>query len=74
MTMPNRATRRHPVELPNLPIPQGDMSGSKYIIGAVLEAFQSNCDCKSCQLLKRFAGDLSAALLKEEPESGHTDT
>ena len=70
MTMPNRATRRHPTEILTPMIPGGDASGSKWLIAAVLAAGKDGCECDSCKLLKKFAGELSASLLKEDSESG----
>ena len=33
---------------------------------AVLAAGKSGCTCDSCRLLKKFGGEVSAALLKEK--------
>ena len=43
----------------------GDSSGAKWLISAVLAAGQNGCVCPACQLLKKFGGELSAAMLKE---------
>lgn len=38
---------------------------AKLLIAAVLAAGQNGCNCPSCQLLKRFGGFMSDAVLKE---------
>jgi hypothetical protein len=48
-----------------LPMQAGDSSGAKWLISAVLAAGQGGCVCTACQLLKKFGGELSAAMLKE---------
>ena len=48
-----------------LPMQAGDSSGAKWLISAVLAAGQNGCVCPACQLLKKFGGELSAAMLKE---------
>jgi len=54
-----------PVDLSHLPLPQGDQSGSKWLIAAVLAAGQDGCACSACKLLKKFGAELSTALLQE---------
>lgn len=54
----------------NIPMPGGGEAGTKWLIAAVLAAGKDGCNCDSCQLLKRFGGALSSAMLKEEVESG----
>ncbi len=70
MVTPNRAQRRALPDIGNLPMPAGDNSGSKWLIAAVLAAGKDGCNCDSCQLLKKFGGELSAALLKEGDGGG----
>ena len=53
-----------------LPIPQGDAAGTKWLIAAVLAAGKDGCACDSCRLLKKFGGECLAALLKEEVGAG----
>jgi hypothetical protein len=53
-----------------LPLSGGDAAGTKYLIGAVLVAGKDGCQCEACQLLKKFGGELGAALLKEEASAG----
>ena len=49
-----------------LPTALGDSEQSaKLLIAAVLAAGQNGCTCSSCQLLKRFGGFMSEAVLKE---------
>ena len=49
-----------------LPPALGDNEQSaKLLIAAVLAAGQNGCNCSSCQLLKRFGGFMSDAVLKE---------
>jgi len=52
-------------EVPHLPLGAGDNVGSKYLIAAVFAAGKNGCDCEACQLLKRFGGELSTLVLKE---------
>lgn len=59
---------------PMLPIPGGDSSGTKWLIAAVLAAGKDGCQCDSCQLLKRFGGELSSAMLKEGDNGGNPDS
>ena len=54
-----------------LPMPQGDNEASKWLIAAVLAAGKDGCNCDSCQLLKKFGGELSTALLKGVSDDGH---
>ena len=56
-----------PVENPlRLPPALGDNEQSaKLLIAAVLAAGQNGCNCSSCQLLKKFGGFMSDAVLKE---------
>lgn len=49
----------------HLPMQSGDSSGAKWLIAAVLAAGQGGCVCPACQLLKKFGGELSTAMLKE---------
>jgi len=69
MVTENRQQRRHPIATPMLPMPGGDAGGTKWLIAAVLAAGKDGCECDACKLLKRFGGELSAAMLKE-PENG----
>ena len=43
----------------------GNEQSAKLLIAAVLAAGQNGCNCPSCQLLKRFGGFMSDAVLKE---------
>lgn len=54
----------------HLPIPGGDESGAKWLIGAVLAAGQDGCQCTACQLLKKFGAKLSKALSEEKADAG----
>ncbi len=67
MTPPENALTGGMPDLGHLPGLQGDAGGTKWLIAAVLAAGKNNCTCDSCQLLKRFGGALSTAMLKEEP-------
>lgn len=70
MTSGSGAGKNKAIKVPEIAIPGGADQGSKWLIGAVLAAGQDGCNCPSCQLLKKFGGVMSAALLKEEPTSG----
>lgn len=70
MVTPRQKQKQIPPNLGHLPLPGGDAGGTKWLIAAVLAAGKDDCTCDSCQLLKRFGGALSTAMLKEEPESG----
>ena len=53
------------------PIPPGLLGSAtegqaKLLIGAVLAAGQNTCSCTACQLLRRFGGFMSKALLEED--------
>ncbi len=49
-----------------LPPALGDSEQSaKLLIAAVLAAGQNGCTCSSCQLLKKFGGFMSNAVLQE---------
>ena len=58
------------LEIPGIPVPGGADSGSKWLIAAVLAAGKNGCTCDACQLLKRFGGALSAAMLRDGEASG----
>ena len=53
------------LDLSHLPINGSEPAGTKWLIGAVLAAGKDGCACTSCQLLKKFGGVMSEALLKE---------
>jgi hypothetical protein len=69
MVLPNQALGMGGLD--HLPIPGGDKSGSKFLIGAVMAAGENGCQCKSCVLLKKFGSVLADALIKDEGDSGH---
>ena len=56
--------------LEGLPLPQGADVSTRWLIAAVLAAGKDGCDCDSCQLLKKFGGALSSAMLKEGDSGG----
>ncbi len=58
------------LEMPQIAIPGGADSSTKWLIGAVLAAGKDGCECDSCKLLKKFGGAMSEALLKEGVEGG----
>ncbi len=68
--MPKGATTQGIPALGNIPMPAGDSQGTKWLIAAVLAAGKDGCACDACQLLKRFGGALSAAVLKEQADGG----
>jgi hypothetical protein len=70
MTMDPSKAKKGALKVPELTIPGGADPGSKWLIAAVLAAGKDGCNCDSCQLLKKFGGAMSAALLKEEASSG----
>jgi hypothetical protein len=72
-TQLNRAQKRSIPNIGNIPLPQGADSGTKWLIAAVLAAGKDGCECDSCKLLKRFGGELSSAMLKENEDAGHND-
>jgi hypothetical protein len=56
--------------LEGIPLPQGADSSSRWLIAAVLAAGKDGCTCDACQLLKKFGGALSTAMLKESNDGG----
>lgn len=58
--------RKQVTDLSHLPFTGADQAGVKWLIAAVLAAGKDGCECDSCKLLKKFGGELSGALLKEE--------
>jgi hypothetical protein len=56
--------------IPLIPGMAGDKSGSKYLITAILSAGENGCQCKSCQLLKKFGSAMADAVLKEGDNGG----
>lgn len=66
MTTGRQRIPKSPTDALGLPPPLGDSDQSaKLLIAAVLAAGQNGCNCSSCQLLKRFGGFMSEAVLKE---------
>ncbi len=62
---------KSPVDPLSLASPLGGTEQSaKLLIAAVLAAGQNGCSCASCQLLKKFGGFMSAAVLKEVSNAG----
>lgn len=43
----------------------GNEQSAKLLIAAVIAAGQNGCNCSSCQLLKKFGGFMSDAILQE---------
>ncbi len=70
MVGPKRTTKIGIPDLTGIPIPGGADSGTKWLIAAVLAAGKDGCNCDSSQLLKRFGGALSTAMLKESESGG----
>lgn len=70
MVTSKRNPKTAALDLTHLPMPQGADSGSKWLIAAVLAAGKDGCTCDSCQLLKRFGGAMSEAMLKESGDGG----
>ena len=65
MVTPRQPKKPPLLDMGSLPMPQGADSSTKWLIAAVLAAGKDNCECPSCQLLKRFGTALSTALLQE---------
>ncbi len=65
-----RAKKGPGLQLPDIQIPGGADSGTKWLIGAVLSAGKDGCECDSCRLLKKFGGAMSEAMLKESEPGG----
>ena len=70
MVTPERLTKQTIPGIEGIPFPGGDAGGTKWLIAAVLAAGKDGCGCPSCQLLKRFGGALSDAMLKEGGAGG----
>ncbi len=66
MTTERKRPAKSPVDIAGLlPQAEGNEQSAKLLIAAVLAAGQNGCSCPSCQLLKRFGGFMSDAVLKE---------
>lgn len=70
MTTQRRVVKKPALEIPNMPLPQGADSVTRWLIAAVLAAGKDGCECDACKLLKRFGGAMSEAMLKEGEGSG----
>ena len=68
--MTQQRTRVPKIAAPILPLPGGDQTGARWLIAAVLAAGNDGCTCNACQLLKKFGGEMSSAMLKETADGG----
>ena len=53
----------------HLPLGKGIDPSAKLLIAAMLAAGQKNCNCNTCQLMRRLGGSLSDVIMEEEVTS-----
>jgi hypothetical protein len=71
--MPPKSQTTTKVTIPGAPNLLGtdNLDQAKILIGAVLAAGQDGCTCTACQLLKKFGGFMSKAVLEEVDSGEH---